>query len=395
MVLSYENLQFLNISHAEYQRAWMEIDLGALSHNVGQIVQILRSQSVASAVSPSQLMAVVKADAYGHGAVKVAKTALEAGAKWCAVATSQEGIELRKAGIDAPILILGAINNPAEIEAIVDYRLQPTLCTPRQALIFSETLAQLEETLPVHLNIDTGMSRLGTPWTQALEFVQFVQQLPQLTLASVYSHFATADDPDRAFMDVQHQRYQEAIAQLKQQGIVPPLLHIANSAATLSDRALHYDLVRVGLSIYGLYPSPHLKETLDLQPILQVKARVTQVKSIPPNTGVSYGHRYVSDRETRIAVVAIGYADGVPRLLSNKMEVLLRGKRVSQIGSITMDQLMLDISRFPDVQPGEVVTLIGKDGKEAIFAEEWSDRIGTISWEILCGFKRRLPRVYC
>lgn len=387
MVLSYENLQFLNISHAEYQRAWIEIDLGALSHNVGEIVQTLRS--------PSQLMAVVKADAYGHGAVKVAKTALEAGAKWCAVATSQEGIELRKAGINAPILILGAINNPAEIEAIVNYRLQPTLCTPRQALIFSETLAQLEETLPVHLNIDTGMSRLGTPWTEALEFVQFVQQLPQLQLASVYSHFATADDRDRAFMDVQHQRYREAIARLKQQGIVPPLLHIANSAATLSDRALHYDLVRVGLGIYGLYPSPHLEETLDLRPVLQVKARVTQVKTIPPDTGVSYGHRYVSDRETRVAVVAIGYADGVPRLLSNKMEVLLRGQRVSQIGSVTMDQLMLDISRFPDVQPGEVVTLIGKDGKETILAEEWSDRIGTISWEILCGFKRRLPRVYC
>ncbi|MEM9539112.1 MAG: alanine racemase [Cyanobacteria bacterium P01_E01_bin.42] len=387
MVLSYENLQFLNISHAEYQRAWIEIDLGALSHNVGEIVQTLRS--------PSQLMAVVKADAYGHGAVKVAKTALEAGAKWCAVATSQEGIELRKAGINAPILILGAINNPAEIEAIVNYRLQPTLCTPRQALIFSETLAQLEETLPVHLNIDTGMSRLGTPWTEALEFVQFVQQLPQLQLASVYSHFATADDRDRAFMDVQHQRYREAIARLKQQGIVPPLLHIANSAATLSDRALHYDLVRVGLGIYGLYPSPHLEETLDLRPVLQVKARVTQVKTSPPDTGVSYGHRYVSDRETRVAVVAIGYADGVPRLLSNKMEVLLRGQRVSQIGSVTMDQLMLDISRFPDVQPGEVVTLIGKDGKETILAEEWSDRIGTISWEILCGFKRRLPRVYC
>lgn len=393
MVLSYENLQSLNISHAECQRAWIEIDLGALSHNVEQIVQILRSQSTTETVS--LLMAVVKANAYGHGAVKVAKTALGAGAKWCAVATSQEGIELRKAGINAPVLILGAINNPAEIKAIVDYRLQPTLCTPRQALIFSETLAQLEETLPVHLNIDTGMSRLGTPWTEALEFAQFVQQLPQLKLASVYSHFATADNPDRAFMDVQHQRYREAIAQLKQQGIVLPLLHIANSAATLSDRSLHYDLVRVGLAIYGLSPSPHLQATIDLQPVLQVKARVTQVKTIPPHTGVSYGHRYVSDRETRIAIVAIGYADGVPRLLSNKMEVLLRGQRVSQIGSVTMDQLMLDISCFPDVQPGEVVTLIGKDGKETILAEEWSDRIGSISWEILCGFKQRLPRVYC
>ena len=339
-------------------------------------------------------MAVVKAGGYGHGSVTVAKTALEAGAKWCAVATSQEGIELRKAGIDAPILIFGAINNPAEIEAVVAYSLQPTLCTPRQALIFSDTLVQLETTIPVHLNLDTGMSRLGTPWTEAVEFVQFVQQLPQLKLASIYSHFATADDRDRAFMDRQHQRYQEAIANLKQHDIIPPLLHIANSAATLSDRALDYDLVRVGLSLYGLYPSPHLQGNIDLKPVLQVKARVTQVKTIPLNTGVSYGHRYISDRATRIAVVAIGYADGVPRLLSNKMEVLLRGQRVPQIGSITMDQLMLDVSCFPDLQPGEVVTLIGKDGQDAILAEEWSDRIGTISWEILCGFKPRLPRVY-
>ncbi|WP_204104246.1 MULTISPECIES: alanine racemase [Spirulina sp. CCY15215] len=390
MVLSYEN----QYSHIEYQRAWIEIDLGALSHNVTQIIQLLRSQSVATG-SPSQLMAVVKADGYGHGAVTVAKTALAAGAKWCAVATSQEGIELRKAGINAPILILGAINNPAEIAAIVDYRLQPTLCTSQQAIIFSDTLAQLKTTIPVHLNIDTGMSRLGTSWKETVKFVQFVQQLPQLKLASIYSHFATADDPDRTFMDVQHQRYQEAIAHLKAQDIIPPLLHIANSAATLSDRALHYDLVRVGLSLYGLYPSPHLQGSIDLKPVLQVKARITQVKTIPPHTGVSYGHRYVSDRHTQIAIVAIGYADGVPRLLSNKMEVLLRGQRVPQIGSITMDQLMLDVSCFADLQPGEVVTLIGKGDRDTILVEEWSDRIGTISWEILCGFKRRLPRVYC
>ncbi|NEO26940.1 MAG: alanine racemase [Kamptonema sp. SIO4C4] len=387
MVLSYSNQQFLNVAQTEYQRAWVEIDLQALRENVRQLRQILAPQA--------QLMAVVKADAYGHGVTQVAKAVLEAGASWFAVATSQEGVELRNAGIDAPILVLGAINSPSEIAVVAKYDLQPTLCTPQQALIFSETLAKRGHSLAVHLNLDTGMSRLGTPWMEAVEFVQFVQQLPYLELASVYSHFATADDVDGGFMYLQNRRFQEAIAQLKQQGLYPPMLHIANSAATLRDRSLHYDLVRVGLAIYGLYPSPQLPQAVPLTPVMQVKARITQVKTIPPHTGVSYGHLYKSDRTTRIAVVGIGYADGIPRLLTQKMQVLIRGQKVPQIGAITMDQLMLDVSDFPDLQPGEIVTLLGQDGKQKITADDWANTIGSISWEILCGFKRRLPRVYC
>ena len=366
------------------QRAWVEIDLKALVHNVAQIKSLLSPQTA--------LMAVVKADAYGHGARIVSEKVLEAGASWLGVATVPEGIELRQAGIDVPILVLGAVNSPEEISAIAHWKLQPTICSPQQAKIFSETLENLEQKLPVHVKLDTGMSRLGTFWQDATEFIELVQKLSNLEIASIYSHLATADDVDPTFMKQQHQRFQSAIASLKATGIIPRL-HLANSAATLSDRALHYDMVRVGLSLYGLYPAEHLKQVINLKPVLSVKARVTQVKTISPGTGVSYGYKFVASKETQIAVVGIGYADGVPRSLSNKMKVLIRGQIVPQIGTITMDQLMLDVSSIPDLQVGEVVTLLGEEGNIKIQADDWASALGTISWEILCGFKHRLPRV--
>jgi alanine racemase len=194
-------------------------------------------------------------------------------------------------------------------------------------------------------------------------------------------------------MQLQHQRFEDAIAQLRETGIKLPRLHLANSAATLTNPTLHYDWVRVGLALYGLYPAQHLCNTANLKPVMQVKARVTQVKTIPPGTGVSYGYQFIAHRETRIAVVGIGYADGVPRNLSNKMTVLIRGQKVRQIGAITMDQLMLDVSTIPDLQTGEVVTLIGRDGEFQLSADDWAQTLGTISWEILCSFKHRLPRI--
>jgi alanine racemase len=369
------------------QRAWVEIDLGALSDNVKQLVKFLSPRT--------QLMAVVKADAYGHGAVAVAKTALEAGAGWLGVATVPEGIQLREDGIKAPILILGATNTPEQIQAIAHWQLQPTLCSPKQALEFSNTLETINynSSLPVHIKLDTGMSRLGTNWQQAAEFVQLVQGLPHLDIASIYSHLATADSPDATVMMEQHSRFEEAIAHIKAKGITIPSLHLANSAATLADSRLHYDMVRVGLAIYGLYPANHLQNHIKLQPVLQLKARVTQVKTIAAGTGVSYGHHFIAPQEMRLAVVGIGYADGVPRHLSNQMQVLIRGQRVPQIGAITMDQIMLDVSSIPDLQEGEIVTLLGEQGKEQISADDWANCLNTISWEILCGFKHRLPRV--
>jgi alanine racemase len=194
-------------------------------------------------------------------------------------------------------------------------------------------------------------------------------------------------------MNLQKRRFAAAIAQLKSLGVPIPCLHLANSAATLADASVHYDLVRVGLALYGLYPAPHLAATVPLQPVLSVKAKITQIKTIPAGSGVSYGYQYISDSARKIAVVSIGYADGVPRNLSNRLKVLIQGKVAPQIGAITMDQMMVDVTDFPYLSVGEIVTLIGQEGENQITAEDWAQELGTISWEILCGFKHRLPRV--
>lgn len=389
-----------SIAAMQCERAWIEIDVAALAQNVQQIRQVLSPHT--------GLMAVVKADAYGHGAVMVAKTVLQHGATWLGVATIPEGIELREAGIEAPILILGATQTAEQVRAIVRWQLQPTLCTLAQAAMMSEAIAHIpsgRSPLAVHLKLDTGMSRLGTPWQQAVEFVQYVHRDPNLHIASLYSHLATADDPDQTIVHQQQQRFETALQQIQAAGIPLPWLHLANSAATLTNPNLHYDLVRVGLAIYGLYPAPHLAPNspshatliglprITLRPVMQVKARITQVKTIAAGTGVSYGHRFIASRPTRIAVVGIGYADGVPRNLSGRMTVLVRGQHVPQIGAVTMDQLMLDVTSVPNVQEGDVVTLLGQVGSQQISADDWAATLGTISWEILCGFKHRLPRV--
>ncbi|HAE06315.1 MAG TPA: alanine racemase [Richelia sp.] len=370
------------------QRAWIEVNGSALSNNVKQLHKLLSPQT--------KLMAVVKADAYGHGANFVASVALEAGASWLGVATVPEGIQLRESGIvDSPILILGATHTSEQIRAIIEWNLQPTICTSQQALIFSTTLEILGISLPipVHIKLDTGMSRLGAKWEEAAEFVQLVKSLPKLKVASIYSHLATSDSQDTIIMKQQQARFEAAITQLRIFGITSPCSHLANSAAMMGDSSLHYDMVRVGLAIYGLYPAPHLRNTVSLLPVMQLKARVTQVKTITASTGVSYNHTFIASHTMRIAVIGIGYADGIPRSLSNKIQVLIRGQKISQIGSITMDQMMLDVSSIPDIQVGEIVTLLGKDGQVEISAYEWADELNTISWEILCGFKHRLPRV--
>ena len=384
-------------------RAWLEINPLALIHNIQQLRSLL---------SPTtELMAVVKANAYGHGAILVAQTALKYGVTSLAVATIAEGQELREAGIKAPILLLGAVNTPEEIRAIAQYHLEPNLSTLQQAKLFSATLtnsgkskeewalptllkSNSGKSLPVHINIDTGMSRLGMPWQEVGELIQLVQSLPGLELASIYSHLATAEDTDSRVRQQQQQRFQKIIDICQTMGLPPHVkFHLANSAGTLVDAGLHYDRVRVGLSLYGLYPSPHLQSLLSLQPVMAVKARVALVKPLAAGTGVSYGYKFLAPQDMLIAVVGIGYADGVPRLLSNKMQVLIRGRLVPQIGSITMDQLMLDVSAIPDLQPGEIVTLIGQDGDRIITADDWAEAIDTISWEILCSFNSRLPHL--
>jgi alanine racemase len=239
------------------------------------------------------------------------------------------------------------------------------------------------------------MSRLGTRWEAAADFIAMVHQAKHLNIASIYSHFATADEPDLAMTYRQHERFKTTLKAIQKQQIPLPKLHIANSAGILLGQEFHYDFVRAGLAIYGAYPAPHLEDKIPLKPVMQVKARVTQIKTLPPDTGVSYGHRFVTPKETRIAVVGIGYADGVSRKLSNNLKVLLNGEFTPQIGSITMDQIMLDISHLPDTKVGDMVTLIGgeKGGDRQITVDQWANQLDTISWEIMCGFKHRLPRI--
>lgn len=371
----------------EQQRAWVEIDLAALTHNVRQIQGLLAPTTA--------IMAVVKADAYGHGAIDIARTVIAAGVQWLAVATVTEGIEMRDAGIVAPILILGAVNTDVQVHAIVKWDLHPTICSIAQATVISKAVASLEPqvSLNVHLKLDTGMSRLGTDWQQAVAFYRDVAALPYLQIASLYSHLATADELDPTVMEMQIDRFDRAIAAIGAAGYPCPMLHLANSAGVLVGDRLHYQLVRPGLILYGLCPTPHLESAIDLQPVLSVRARITQVKQICAGTGVSYGYRFIADRDMQIAIVEIGYADGIPRRLSDRMQAIVRGQLVPQIGAITMDRIILDVSQIPDLQVGEIVTILGADGNVRISADDWATALGTISWEILCGFKHRLPRV--
>lgn len=375
-----------SVSAMRCSRAWVEINLDAIHHNVCQFRKLLRPET--------DLMAVVKADAYGHGAVAVAQTALAAGATWLGVATVPEGIELRQAGLDAPILVMGALHHVDEVLALARWQLQPTIVTPKQALVFAEALSETCLPLPVHVKLDTGMSRLGFDWQQALEFVEFVDDLPALKINGLYSHFATADELDPTVMRLQHQRFESAIATLKNHHQLPARLHLANTAATLRDAdALQYSMVRIGLGLYGLAPAPYLNAVLDLKPALEVKARITHIKKIAAGAGVSYGHSFVAQYPMTLAVVGIGYADGVPRQLSNQFTVLINDQPIRQIGNVTMDQLMLDISDMHGLAEGDIVTLLGCSDSHQITADDWANKTGTISWEILCGFKHRLPRI--
>ena len=360
-------------------RAWVEIDADALTRNIRALQALLKPNTA--------MMAVIKADAYGHGVLQVAHLAQNLGVQYLGVATVFEGVTLRQAGITHPIVILGVAQSQAEIEAVARWNLEPTLCSTEQAHLFSEVL---DSPLSVHLKIDTGMSRLGPLWTEGAAFIEQVQQQPHLAIASIYSHLATADDLDPSFMKEQQARFDQVIQQSNLRD--HPLLHLSNSAGTLSSPAFHYDMVRVGLALYGIYPGPQFHKSVELQPVMQVRTKITHLKTLPAGVGVSYGQRFITASVSKIATLGIGYADGVPRNLSTRMQVLVRGQRVPQVGTITMDQIMIDVSQVPQVQVGDIVTLIGVDGDEIIGVEEWSDLLGTIPYEIVCGFKQRLPR---
>jgi len=365
-------------------RAWVEIDLEAIRHNIVAIRQLLKPST--------QLMSVVKANGYGHGAIAVARTALSAGASWLAVATVEEGIELRRAGIDAPILLFSPPICKEEIDAVVEHRLQPTVCSLEQARRLSQ--ASLGD-IPIHLKVDTGMARLGVDWQGAQELLSAMQILPNLMFAGLYSHLATADAVDPTTTWEQFTHFTKLVHALRRQGIRPPLVHLANSAATLTFPDTHFDAVRIGLAQYGLYPAPHHLDVVSLQPALAVKARVIFVKTVPQGAGVSYGHTFRTGRRTRLATVAIGYGDGISRALSNRIDLLVRGRRVRQVGTVTMDQCLIDVTDVPETCEGDIATLLGRDGKQCIAVAEWTEPLRTIPYEILTALSPRLPRIIC
>ena len=370
------------------QRAWVEVSEAAIQAN---------AQRLRATLAPgSTLMAVVKADGYGHGAVPVARAAAAGGASCFGVATLQEAVELRQAGLDHPVLVLGNLTQPEELRTCLHWRLMPTLSGMREALLCQNLASASGRSMPVHLKLDTGMARLGAPWQDGPRLVAAISGLEAVQLAGVYSHLADADAPGEGEDPLTHsqrQRFEQVLGALQQQDLDPGCRHLANSAGTLRSPALHYDLVRVGLALYGHRPAEHLGAGLELQPAMRVRARISLIREVAAGVGVSYGHRFITQRPSRLAVVGIGYADGVPRLLSNRLQVLFAGRPIPQVGAITMDQLVLDATDEPTLEVGSVVTLLGEDGGSRIDPLAWSEPCGTIPWEILCGFKHRLPRL--
>jgi alanine racemase len=312
------------------------------------------------------------------------------------VATLQEGVELRQAGLRQPVLVLGNLTQPEELRACLHWQLMPTLSGMREALLCQNLAAGSGRPMAVQLKLDTGMARLGAPWQEGRRIVEAISALEAVQLAGLYSHLADADAPGTGLDPLtrqQQERFEQVLTAVQQAGLGCGSRHLANSAGTLRTAQLHYDMVRVGLALYGQRPAAHLGGSLVLQPAMQVRARVSLIREVPAGTGVSYGHRFTTQRPSRLAVVSIGYADGVPRLLSNRLQVLHQGRRIPQVGAITMDQLVLDATDAPQLDQGSVVTLLGSDGGERIDPLAWSDPCGTIPWEILCGFKHRLPRL--
>ena len=368
------------------QRAWLEVSDSAIEAN---------ARSLKRHLGPAcDLMAVVKADGYGHGAETVAKASVRGGATSFGVATLQEGIDLRNAGLDQPVLVLGHLSQPDDLRACLQWRLMPTLSSMREALLCQNLADSSGRRFHVQLKVDTGMTRLGCDWKDGKRLAHAIQQLDQLNLSGIYSHLALADG-ERDGHAAQVTKLQEDRFESITRELNSPTLkrHLANSAGTLRDPGLHHDLVRVGLALYGHCPSEHLDGILNLEPAMSVKAKVSLIREVPAGVGVSYGHRFVTQRPSRLAVVSIGYADGVSRCLSGRIHALHAGHSLPQVGAITMDQLILDATDHQGLDSGDVVTLLGRDEEQTISPRSWAELADSIPWEVLCSFKHRLPRL--
>jgi alanine racemase len=366
---------------------WVEIDLGALVHNIGVVrSRIARDQ---------RILLVVKADAYGHGAVEVARVAIDSGVDMLGVATLQEGIELRQAGIDAPVLILSP-PMAGEAAEIVEYDLSCTVPSLGIARALSRAAASRAKVATVHVEIDTGMGRSGVELDEAIPFATAISKLPNLLLEGLFTHFPSSDT-DVEFTRGQVRRFFAAVARLTAKGVSVPLLHAANSGAVLGvDETLEppLNMVRPGLMIYGLRPSAGAGAETELRPAMSFKARIAQLRDLPEGHPVSYGKTFVTPRPMRLAVIPAGYGHGLSFRLSNEGEVLIGGKRAAIVGRVTMDVTMADLSQIPEADVGDEVVIFGRQGDAEISVDEIAEKVGTINYEVICGIGKRVARVY-
>ena len=377
---------------------WAEIDLKAIANNVKELRGITQPGA--------RLMAVVKADGYGHGAVEVARCALQNGASFLGVARIEEGIQIRKAGITVPILVFG-YTRPYRAGDLLHYGLTQSVSTAETARELSEVAESLVAKIKIHLKVDTGMGRLGllpqnfksnhpakiNPDTIAETLA--VADLNGLELEGIFTHFASADSADKTYAEYQLELFLNYLKHLQKAGLKPPLTHAANSGAVIDMPRSHLDLVRPGIAIYGLYPSDEVdRQRITLKPAMVLKSLIIQLKKVPAGFNVSYGSTYTTQQPTTIATVPIGYADGLNRLLSSRGQMLVGGQRVPIVGRVCMDLAMLDVGNVKNVQMGDEVVVFGPQGNETLTVDEMAATLDTINYEIVTGISARVPRVY-
>ncbi len=366
-----------------YRPTWAEIDLSAIEYNYKRVRKL--------AGKDVNVMVVVKANAYGHGIVEVSAVLEKLGVNYLGVATTDEAVRLREHGIKTPILVLGSVL-PDEIEVLIENDITLTLCSEDLlAAVRKETVGARKA--KVHIKIDTGMGRIGVWHEEALNFVKNLAQEKNIIIEGIYTHFSSAGRDD-FFTNYQIDAFEKLLVNLEGFDIRIPLRHAANSIATVDLKRSHLNLVRPGLIIYGMYPKHTFPKLVKLKPALSLKTRIAYIKETPPGRSISYGRTYVTQKHTKIATLPIGYADGYPRNLSNKAEVLVRGRRARIVGKVTMDQMMIDIGHIRGCRVGDEVTLIGKQGRDEIRPEKLARLAETIAYEFVCGISNRVPRVY-
>lgn len=371
---------------ADYNRVYAQINKNSILENIKKIKSNLENNV--------KLMPVIKADAYGHGALEIAKL-LVPYADFFAVAVIEEALQIKKEGIDTPLLILGYVN-PASYEDIIDNDIRIPIFTYEAAKRLSDISQRKNKTAKIHIAIDTGMNRIGlNTSSDSLNTVKAISQLPNIMIEGIFTHFATADEKDKSFMIKQEKLFSDFVFNLEKKGICIPVKHISNSAAIIHGKSLNYNMVRSGIITYGLYPSDEVdKSKLLLEPSLELISHVVYVKTIKKGDTVSYGRTFTANKDMKIATIPVGYADGYPRLLSNKGRVIINGKYAPIVGRICMDQFMVDVTDIENVNESDVVTLIGKQGDCFISADEVAALSQTINYEIICGIGKRVPRIY-